>query len=83
MGSGEGSRQAPEVALPEGRAVTSLVIDRLCKNFGGLQALHDITPLPSYRIAQMPEPRSVTRISSSWTSRLKVWHPFWYESWGA
>ena len=29
--------------LSEGRAVTALVIDRLCKNFGGLQALHDLS----------------------------------------
>jgi branched-chain amino acid transport system ATP-binding protein len=31
------------MALPEGRAVTALVIDRLGKNFGGLQALHDLS----------------------------------------
>src|SRR5215475_14593569 len=29
--------------LPEGSAVTALVIDRLGKNFGGLQALHDLS----------------------------------------
>src|SRR5262249_56559477 len=35
--------EARPTVLPEDRAVTALVIDRLYKNFGGLQALHDLS----------------------------------------